>query len=426
MAWRNDEFICEQIGEVDLSEKEPTVQTVSREKGFLGERCQLAVWDDLVVSANVRSLDIRNALSQWFGVEAETRIEPAGVMLLVGQRLGPDDLYRDRLDVQYLDEDGQEQRKYHHIVYPAHHEATCDGNHRQWDAKSNGDGCLLDAIRLPWKELSVESQTQPRRFNMIYQQEDVDDAGALVPLLWFEGGIDIYSDPVPGCWDKDRGFWEWPTGVNGLVDYACVDPSATGWWAIEHWACKDAMSPRHLIAGTRRKMGANELLDWRHAEGRHTGIMEDWQAKSVEAGHPIKVWIIESNAFARHLMQFDHFQTWLRKWDVKAIGHQTQRNKTDPKLGVEALLPGLYRDGMKRIPRKHGDLEALTFVETLKRELSQWPDAATTDAVMADWMGEYRLQLGDIMRLARRTTQPQTPGLKLPPYLVRQYQQVKV
>jgi len=198
--WTREEFIVEQFEDIDLTEKEPTVQAASRERGFLGERVDFFSWDDLVTSANVRTRDVRENLAEWFGDEAETRLEPGGVGLLVGQRLGPDDLYRNRLEVSYVDDSGAPRRKYEHIVYPAHIEAACDGTHRQWDGLS--DGCLLDEHRLPWRELQAERQSNPRKFRMIFQQEDVDPANALVDPAWLDGGTDSEGFVSVGCFDS--------------------------------------------------------------------------------------------------------------------------------------------------------------------------------------------------------------------------------
>lgn len=50
---------------------------------------------------------------------------------------------------------------------------------------------------------------------------------------------------------------------------------------------------------------------------------------------------------------------------ASTILQKTQRNKTDLNMGVEALLPGIYKQGLVRIPLRHGDLEALNFVRAL-------------------------------------------------------------
>jgi len=174
------------------------------------------VWDDLVNVGNVRTVDVRADLTRWFEDEAETRVEPGGALLLVGQRLDRDDLYRNRLDVTYTDDTETLRRKYHHVRYPAHDEGSCDGDHRQWDARA--DGCLLDAERLPWTELQAERASNPRKFRLVYAQEDIDPAGSLIDPAWIEGGEDRDGVLAPGCYDHDRGFMQWPAGVSGLLD----------------------------------------------------------------------------------------------------------------------------------------------------------------------------------------------------------------
>ncbi len=256
---------------------------------------------------------------------------------------------------------------------------------------------------------------------LAWVRKDSDPSGVLVPLIWLDGGMDLYNEQFPGCWDRERAFFEYPQNVSGLVDYVSVDVAATGWWAVEWWATTALDAPRYMIAGTRRRMAANDLVDWSHGEGKFTGLMEEWQQRSVQAGHPIKIWIIEANAFARHLMQYEHFKRWKAKWGVDVIPHQTQRNKIDPKLGVEGLLPSLYHDGLKRIPYMRSDLDVLTFTNALRAELRTWPEGASTDTVIADWIGEFQLQIGNILR---RQTTPRLVGIELPSYLLAQQEEV--
>jgi len=429
-VWAKGRFIVAQAEGLSFYEKEPTVLAVSRDAKFIGQRANYAAWDDLVGPDNAFRLEKVESDATWMELQAEPRLEPprgkmGSVFWLIGQRIGPNDLFRNRLNQTYEDESGETRHKYVHIVFPAHHEPTCDGDHRQWDAEPMGDGCLLDERRLPWREILKVQRTSV--FRTVYQQEDSDPASVLVPLVWLDGGLDIFNEEVPGCWDKDRGFYDWPD-VPGLVDYAAVDVAASGWWAIEHWANKSPEFPRYLVYGTRRKMMAGELLDWSYSKGRFVGVMEEMQQRSVDAGHPIRVWIIEANAMQRHLMQYDHYFRWKAKWGVEVIPHQTQKNKTDSKLGVQALLPGVYRDGMKRLPRKRGDLDALAYTTQKQHELTTYTPGgtgSTTDTVMADWEGEYRLQLGDIHRLARaRARTNDDSGWDLPPYIVAQQQEV--
>jgi hypothetical protein len=402
------------------------VQAASRESGFLGERVELGVWDDVVTTANVRSVEVRSDLARWFEDEAETRVEPGGALLLVGQRLGPDDLYRSRLDVAYSDDAEVAHRKYANVRYPAHHEPTCEaevpnGSHRQWDA--DGDGCLLDAERLSWTELQAERASNPRKFRLVYQQEDVDPAGALVDPAWLEGGVDRDGILSPGCYDTDRGFMQWPAGVSGLLDYVTIDPSAGNFWGVEWWAIQPQTKTRYLIRGLRSsRFKAGDLLQWDTSRGDLSGLMQEWQAESMKLGHRIRCWVIEGNSAFKHLTQYDHFRAWQSRWGAAVILHQTQRNKWDEATGIEALLPPLYRQGLKRLPKRHGDLDALGFVTKFTKELTQYPESATKDLVMADWQAEWNM--ARILAAARRTDGAAMIDARLPGYLRRQQHEV--
>jgi hypothetical protein len=435
--WAQEQFLVAQLEVVDLYEKEPTVQAASKQSGFLGERVDFYSWDDLVTSKTSRDPVQADSLDVWFENEAETRLEPGGVGLLVGQRLGPLDLYRKRLDQTWVDEATNEVHlKYHHIVYPAHHEITCDGIHRQWDTEL--EGCLLDDYRLPWREIQ-KIRANPN-FRTVYQQEDSDPGAALVLPVWIDGGIDPSGFSAPGCWDKERGFYEFPPGLGDKskwICYVCVDPSASQWWAVEWWATYPVAGmkftdwPRYLIWGKRAKLqagGPGGFLDWDATTSKHVGIMEDVQQRSIAMETPIRVWIIEANAAQRHILQYDHFKRWRAKYPfVKIIPHQTQRNKEDPVLGVEGAMRMVYRNGQKHLPRSPSSPDALNYTKHKVQELTTYPLAATNDTVMADWFGETNFSTIVRMGLNPMNEIHQVvPGFHAPPYLQRQYASVQL
>ena len=390
--WTKDQFTVAQLVDIDLSEKEPSVQAASKESGFLGERVDYYSWDDLSTGKNSRTVEQKEELARFMSDEAETRLEPSGVGMLVGQRLGPLDLHRDRLDQTYPSEDGRELKKYHHIVYPAHFERYCDGRHRQWNGKEGqeADGCLLDEHRLSWKFLLMrQAETN---YRTVYQQEDSDPSAVLVQRAWLDGGTDPTGYPAPGCFDYDRGFLQWPRIAN-LINYVTVDPAAGKYWAVEWKAIDPVSKMRFLIYGTSKKMQAGAFLDWNNAGQHHIGIMEELQAQSCELGHPILIWIVEQNAAHKYLFQYEHYRSWRRKWSmVDVVPHTTGLNKADEKLGIEAAVPAPYKQGLVRIPRLKGDLQSLNYVNKKVYELTNYPLSATDDTVLADWFGEFNME----------------------------------
>lgn len=105
-VWAQDQFLVAQLEDVDYYEKEPTFQAASYRSGFIGDRAEYAVWDDLSTDKNSRDPEIAQAVADWTDKVAERRVEPGGVFWLIGQRLGPLDLHRNRLDATWEDDAG--------------------------------------------------------------------------------------------------------------------------------------------------------------------------------------------------------------------------------------------------------------------------------------------------------------------------------
>ena len=396
--WRGDEFIVEQFGGVLIGEKEPTVKAAAQETGFLGGRFDFVIWDDLVDNKNTRTEEAREALREWYALEAETRLEPGGVFILQGQRIGPEDLYRHALDMRAggvddedEDEDGDGEvadrpRKYKHIIYPAHFDDDCKGLHSRTDP-AWPEGCLLDPKRLSWKRLQTAKENDPRRYRITYQQEDVDPSDQLIPEIYLTGG-EQNGVVYPGCYDRDRGPNEIPEGLVGpVLSVISADPSPTKWWSVQWWLYDAASEQRFLIDHVRRPMDANQFLDFIPRVG-YTGLLHDWVNRARDLGAPIQYVIVERNAAQRFMLQYQFVHDWTVKQGVLLVPHDTHSNKTDPEFGVQ-MIASAYRHGRVRLPYKWPYGRDVT--KPLADELQKWPDGATEDCVMANWFFEYQL-----------------------------------
>ena len=142
----------------------------------------------------------RSNTKEWWDSEAESRLEPDGLLILQGQRIAGNDLYRHCLDKKNLDETP----RYQHIVFKAHDEERCRDEHDGGEPWPNG--CLLDPYRLPWRMLETIKHNNPRAYAVMYQQEDGDTVGGLVDPAWITGELDNEGYPSPGCLDRDRGL----------------------------------------------------------------------------------------------------------------------------------------------------------------------------------------------------------------------------
>lgn len=397
-VWRREELTVAQPNDVAASDKENTLSAYGKDGGILGGRFDLSLWDDLVDPKNQGTPEAREDLKKWWKEIAMTRCEPGGAVVLQGQRIGPDDLYRFALDLTdvVLDEDGYRieetdpPKKFKHIIYKAHYEERCTGAHPP-RTPAWPEGCLLDPFRLTWRDLESTRDAGAESFLTGYQQEDVDPATVLVQKVWIVGGKDERGVEYPGCWDNERGMCELPRNMDGdLFSYVTVDPSPANWWAAQWWIFHPDSQQRFLMDLLRAKMPGAGLVDYDIDARELTGFMPEWQERSIKLGWPIRYWIIEQNAAQKWLAGNAAGNRFLRKYDAQIVRHNTGVNKLDASLGVSSLST-IYRQGRVRLPGKQTDGSRLASLK-LVDEVTRHPHGGTDDQVMAQWFGEWNLE----------------------------------
>jgi hypothetical protein len=406
--WTAAYFVVRQPGDAKVSEKEPTWSGYGMDAGFIGGRYNFVVWDDLVDPRKLRTIEAKETLQGLWDDVAETRLEPGGLLILQGQRISSDDLYRYCVDKTVpLDIDPQtgeivtSRPKYHHIVFQAHYPDKCSagvnggtgingGSHRL-DAEPFPEGCLLSPYRLPWRKLSAAMTNNKDRFAVIYQQEDSDPDSVLVDPAWIYG-----HGEYPGCLDPDRDRLELPRDETGAISLAgelfsamSVDPSPTKMWALEWWVYQPFNEYRWLMDLLRSPMDADDFLDWNNDSQRFSGVLDEWVLASREIGVPITHVIVEQNAAQRFLLQYEHVRRWMSVRGVEIVAHNTHRNKSDPEFGVQTIAPH-YRFGRVRLPYKRNS-DGFNCAMNLINEVTKYPHGRTDDCVMAHWFLEWQL-----------------------------------
>ncbi|MFP3914982.1 MAG: hypothetical protein ACLFWM_08910 [Actinomycetota bacterium] len=375
--WRNDALAVRQFGGYSMDDKEPTVSAYGAESGFLGGRFDFIVWDDLVDKKNLAGEALEKLCDDWV-MEYETRLEPGGVIILQGQRMGPSDLYRFALDL--TDMDGNP--KYFHVTYPAHDDTRCTGDHSErlqpWPYS-----CLLDPVRIPWKVLSTVQANTPRVYEIQYQQKDGAAAGELVEGAWIDGGTDSKGVVRNGCLDYDRPFGRSQLPPHTGWSIISVDPSATNFWAVGWWIMDPRREVYELVEVYRRRMGSQELLSEDANTRAIDGLAEEIRQRAVQLEHPIAAMIIEVNAAQRYLMAQPHVQRWSSTHDIMLMPHSTSNmSKNVSELNITSISD-FFRQGLVRLP--YEDMEARQAVNRMRNELVAWPDAQTDDLVMMTW-----------------------------------------
>ena len=407
--WRGEELVVRQLNGVALDDKESTVSAWGMDSGFLGGRFDLVIWDDLVDRKNVKTEDSRNDIREWWDTEAESRLEPGGLLILQGQRIAVNDLYRYALDKKTLDE----KPKYRHIIFQAHDDEKCTGDHT--DVQPWPNGCLLDPHRIPWKMLETIQHTNPRTYAVMYQQQDGDTVGGLVDPAWIMGGTDSEGYPSPGCLDKDRVAGEVPAHLrngNGW-SFVTVDPSPTEFWGIIWWLYDPDSNTRYAIDIIRRRLNPEQFLSLDLTTFDWDGLMVELTQQAAAEDAPITHVVFEVNAAQRWFLSQKHVQKWMELTGQTFIPHTTHINKADPKYGLESI-GDLFRQGFIRLP--WGNPTSRLKVNNLIEEATRYPDGDTTDLIMSTWFhklavenhytprreGMYQLNRPDWLAYARR------------------------
>lgn len=400
--WTREAFIVMQHEEHGaITEKESTLQAYGMDANYLGDRVDACIWDDLVDDRTARNVEMRELLEDRWRKIAESRLEPSGMMALVGQRLSSDDLYRYCLDMvqpfdledeDLLDEMSDEEieglrrdKKYRHIVFKAHYEDRCTAGSHKLSATPYPEGCLLDPRRVSWRDVRGLMSNSMRDFQVLYQQEDLALEDVFVSNDWIYG----YGGS-PGCIDHERDRWELPPGLDlsECVPVVTADPSPTNYWAVEFWLYNPKFNQRILIDLHRSKMEVGDFLDYLVDEQRYIGIMEEWLQASRRMGIPMRYWVFERNAAQRFYLQFDLVKKWGSMNSVEILAHDTTgRSKPDEDLGISSIREH-YRFGRVRLPGKgEGKVRSMRLID----EVTKYGHARTDDCVMAHWFFEWNL-----------------------------------
>jgi len=409
-VWSANSLTVRQLDGIALDDKEPTLSAWGQDSGFLGGRFDVVIWDDLVDRKNVKTSESKDNIREWWDSEAETRVEPGGMLLLQGQRIANNDLYRYCLDKTNLDET----RKYSHIVFKAHDPDRCNNEHGP-EAKAWPEGCLLDPYRLPFKMLDQIKFQNPRNYSLIYQQEEGNDVGGLIDPVWIEGGTDADGYYAPGCRDMERGLGEVPAHLvnGGGWSFITVDPSPTEFWGIIWWIFDPDTDRRYVIDLWRQRMNPEDFISLDLTDFTWSGLIPTVTAEANNMGVPITHVIVEVNAAQRWLLSQPHVQKWMEQTRQIFVPHTTSINKRDPKYGFESI-GDLFRQGMIRLP--YGNPSARLQMGYMVQEAVSYPDGDTDDILMSTWfqklavenhytprkIGMYQLSRPNWMSSARR------------------------
>jgi hypothetical protein len=359
--------------ERDSKDKDPTMRAVGIGGQIYGSRVDLTFVDDAVVLSNAHEYEKQ---IRWLQQEVLTRGNPMSILLVIGTRVDPVDLYA---ELRNPDRYPSGESPWTYLSQPAVLEFADDP--KDWHT-------LWPRAQEPWPGAldRPDSEGQYPRWNGLYLRKR---RGLLAPRTWALAyqQASIAEDAVfrqevvraavqgtrqPGVMSKGApGHRE--NGMDGLYVIGSMDPAMVGNTGV-------------IVMGVDRHARMRYVLQvLNQPRATPTWIRET--IKSLTEAYKIHEWRIEKNGFQSYLTQDPELHEWLGALGVRIHEHHTGKNKWDVDYGVASLAP-VFENGFMSLPATHKVESCKQLVE----QLITWaPETKSkTDLVMALWFAEVR------------------------------------
>lgn len=371
----------------DSQEKDPTLEATGIGGQIYGNRARLILIDDSIVLSNASQWE---GQQDWIRQEVASRIGPDDQLIVVGTRVAPVDLYRELRNPDH----------YHDSVVPWTYfsmPAVLEYAEKPQDwvtlwpisdiPFSDTDIPNEDGLFARWtgsRLARVRNEVGPRRWSLVYQQQDISDESIFDPVC------------VRGSIDGMRGAGQPLTvGAHGgpdqnarLYTIVGVDPAIKGNAAF---SC--------LTVDTRS--GRRWLIDMQVITAPSPKQIREKIMAMVEKYHPQEV-RVEANAYQGAITKDETLTKWLAGRGVTLKPHLTYANKTDPAYGVASMsmLFGTVRAELNRTVHNGDNMislpnQSVPGMKMLVDELITWDPSKSTrnlrqDTVMALWIANIR------------------------------------
>lgn len=365
----------------DSGEKDPTVQALGIRGHIYGARADLIIIDDGVDLSNAHEYEKQ---IEWIQGEVISRISSSGMLLIVGTRLSPKDLYLELRDPNRYPDDAS---PWSYLSMPAVLEFADDP--RDWvtlwprsnmpDPGAKGDMAEQgeDGLYPKWDGPRLNkkrNRMQARTWALLYMQQQVLEDAVFHPDAVRAA---INGQRLAGLMPKGmHGCRE--NGMEGLIVVAGMDPAMVGHTAAIVIGLDIATQKRYVLDVFNKPLTSPDVI---------RELIKTWTDK-----YRIIEWRIERNAFQSMLTQDREVNEYLNSRGCRMVEHTTGRNKWDGDFGVASLstLFAGWEDkrNLIELPSTHANEAAKTLVEQLVTWHPDAPKTQKTDIVMALWFTE--------------------------------------
>ena len=365
------------------TEKDPTIQALGIGGQVYGARANLIILDDCVTGANAHEYEKQ---LEWIQKEVITRLDDEGVLLIVGTRFAPSDLYREIRNPKHW---SNGKSPFTYFSMPAVLEFAEEP--KDWKtlwAKTDVKGTSKkepdeDGLYTKWDGLALyrrRGEVTPSTWAMVYQQQDIQEDSIFRPVC-VQGSINgmrrvgPVNTKTPG--HPKSGDWYLVMGI---------DPAMSGKTAAVMLAYDRQTQKRYVL-------DVYNMEDPNPQKIR--ALMEDW----VNKYHPQEL-RVEINAHQKAYQLDEELNQWMASRGIQFRSHFTGKNKWDVDFGVASMasLFGTERDGKHQddnlieLPSSEGNEHVKALVNQLLTWAPNTKKHQPTDCVMALWFCEIRVK----------------------------------
>lgn len=314
LPWRANYFY---VRGRTTADPDPTLQALGMGQQIYGRRCDVMIADDIETMGNVAQYKKH---STYLAREANTRLrppsedmsDPGGLLLVLGTRVGPMDIYRHLRDEA---KDMMGDPGYTYFSQPAILE-------NEFMPKDEWVCLWPERMHAGAIAQRRAGYADTRQFQLIYQQSDINDE-APFPAAAVDAAVN--GQRMPGLMHPlNPGVRD--TGMSGLHVVGGVDPATSGGTAMVILAADGRTMKRYVLdVFYERDVHADRLIK---------------TMKELTEKYGVKEWRVERNAFQRFLTQLESLRDYMNARGVILTEHMTTgHTKWDEDWGVSTLIP---------------------------------------------------------------------------------------
>jgi len=365
------------VARQDSNERDYTIEAVGIAGQVYGTRSDIIVLDDVADTDNQTASQIDEQL-EWLQLIVDSRLDPDhGKGIVVGTRIREDDIYGRLEELGFF----HKILKMPAIIREPGQDSPEDPGESLWPK------------RWPMEKLlRKRARTDPRIWELSYQQNPIPSEGAIFPF-----------DAITSCYDESRFLQDVPARTQVVVG---IDPSVVNYAAAVCLAVDPHTKIRHLVDVWNEKNLTGDGGDI------HAGLIEF--IVNMCATHNAKVCCIERNSVFALLTDSLTLRSKLHDLGVRIVTYQSAGTTEDVRI---AALSGLFTNRMITLPTAGWSKGRIKpFVDQLVR----WRPGdkkQPKDMIKALQMAEHGAKH---VLTASMTPQFMGDNKKMPPYLRKQ------